>query len=422
MLVISHYTLEVKLEFAPDFFPHSAPGSLHVKAHLQVQNTGAEPASTLPLLFYRLHKVSNVTVNGGEARVASRLTGLEGLERHQVNAVGIELPEVLMPGASCTVGLEYGGVTAGAREVWPYMWDSVTRDYTLLRPDSIIWYPEAATPDKVSYHSAYIQPKRFDVTLHVPEGYTAAAPDLVTMKDGIARFRTAQPRERFDLAIAPFSRLESNGVSVYHLPSDAQWGSGVLAWVNAALNGLSDRLGPRSTGSLAIVQIPSGWGSQNTPNLILQEAGAPDNWHAAAEVMHEVSHYWTPGPSDWPKRFSDESLATFFQYILVGDVFGPEKAEAELASFQRAIDRRQGAAEAKFLDEHLSDGLHTAVWYSKGALALNSLRNQLGDERFWPLLQEYTMEQKATAKGFVELLKGRYPGPDTDAYVHHWFG
>lgn len=421
MLTITHYTLEVTLEFGPDFIPHTAPGSLRVKADLRVQNTGAEPASALSLLFYRLHNVSNVRVNGEGARATSRLSSLEGLERHHVNAVSIAFPEVLMPGASCTVCLDYAGVTAGAREVWPYMWDSVTRDYTLLRPD-IIWYPLAATPDQASYHATYWQPKHFDVTVRVPDGYTAAAPDLVTMGDGTARFRTAEPRERFDLAVAPFSRLESSGVSVYHLPGDAEWGSAVLTWVDAALRGLSDRLGSRRVGSLAIVQIPGGWGSQNAPNFILQEAGAPDNWRAAAAVMHEVSHFWTPEPSDWPKRFADEALASYFQYILVGDLFGPEKAEEQLSGFQRAVERSQGAAEARFLDEHVSERLHGAVWYAKGALALHRLRNQLGDERFWSLLREYTMEQQATAKGFVELLQRAYPGPETDAYVGHWFG
>lgn len=239
MLNVGHYALEVKLEFPPDFIPHSAPGSLRVTAHLQVQNTGVEPASALPLLFYRLHEVSDVSVDGKAAGVTSMLTGLVGLERHQVNASVIELPEALLPGASCTVRLEYGGVTAGAREVWQYMWDSVTRNYTLLRPD-IIWYPVAATPDQSSYHRANMHPKHFDITLHVPEGYTAAAPDPVAMKDGIARFRTTAPRARFDLAVAPFSRLESSGVSVYHLPDDAQWGTGALAWVTAAINGLAD--------------------------------------------------------------------------------------------------------------------------------------------------------------------------------------
>lgn len=421
MLNINHYTLDVTLEFQPDFFPHSAPGLLYVKALLQVENAGPEPAFALPLLFYRLHAVAGVSVDGKAARVTSQIVGLEGIERHHVNAVTLELPEALPPGASCRVSLEYGGVTAGAREVWPYIWDAVTRDYTLLRPE-ILWYPVAATPDKASGFQAYLHPKHFDVTVHVPPGYMAVAPDLVSISDGMARFRTAASRDRFDLAVAPFSRLESGGVTIYHLPDDARWGSSALGWVNAALKGLTDRLGPRSTGDLAIVQIPLGWGSQNTPHLILQEAASPEDWTAAAAVLHEVSHFWTPFPADAPRRFSDEALASFFQAVLVGDVFGPEKAHDEILRYQRSVERAQGARETRFLDERVADNLHGAVWYARGALALNTLRDQLGEGRFWSLLKEYTMAQKATTAGFVELLKRREPGPETDAFVRTWFG
>ncbi len=421
MLLISHYVLDVQLAFAPDFLPRSAPGTLSVSALLRVQNTDTAPASALSLLFYRLHSVSNVSVDGVGARAVSRLTGLAGLERHQVNAVVVEFPEPLKPGASCEVSLRYAGVTAGAREVWPYMWDSVTRDYTLLRPD-IIWYPVAATPDQASQQLAYWQPKHFDVTVHVPDGYMAAAPNLVAWENGVARFRTAVPRERFDLAVAPFSRLDGGGVSVYHLAENAPWGSSVITWANAAVRGLTDRLGPRSADNLAIVQIPMGWGSQSSPGFILQQAAAPDDWYAAAEVVHEVSHFWTPAPADWPKRFSDESLASFFQYVLVGDLFGPDRAAEQLAIFKRSVDRASGAHEGRFLDKHLGEGLHSAVWYSKGALALHSLRDQLGDEQFWGLLREYIAEPKATALGFVELLKRHSPGPESDAFVKAWFG
>jgi hypothetical protein len=249
-----------------------------------VENTGTAETSTLPLLFYRLHQVSGVRVNGQPAETASRITGLDGLERQHVNAVTVTLPAPLLPGTSCTVELAYSGVTAGAREVWQYMWDAVSRKYTLLRSD-ILSYPEAATPDLASLQRACLTPRHFDVTVHVPDGYTAVGPDPVALADGVARFCSAAPRWRFDLAVAPFVRLESGGVSVYHLPDHAAWGAAALDWVNAALSGLSERLGPRDAGSLAIVQIPTGWGSQNSPGLILQEAGAPDDWRAAAEVV-----------------------------------------------------------------------------------------------------------------------------------------
>lgn len=421
MLQVRHYALELELQFPPEFVPHSAPGSLWVKAQLQVENCGAEPIFSLPLLLYRLFEITSLTVDGEVSPLSSRLIGLAGLERHQVNAVTVQLPAPLGPGESCAVVLSYGGVIAGGREVWQYMWDTVSRDYTLLRPD-IIWYPEVAAPDLASLRQSSLTHKSFAVSVQVPEGYMAAAPGALTEEKGLSRFVTTTARERFDLAIAPFTRLRNGQAAVYHLPESEAWGASCLGWVAAAIEGLANRLGPRVTGELAIVQIPRGWGSQHTPNLILQEVGRTEGWQEAASLVHEVSHFWTPQPADWPRRFADESLASFLQYVLVGELFGPACAREQRARYEGSLQRIPSAAAARFLDTEINPALHSALWYAKGALALIALQEQLGDERFWSVLRVYTADRSASAAGFVALLRRNAPGPETEAYIALWFG
>ena len=100
MLRITRYALEVSLELPPAYLPLQAPGALHVVAEVQVENRGAEPVRELPLLFYRLYSVLSATVAGHPAHVVQRLSGLAGLDRHQVNAAVVRLPEPLAPGAA----------------------------------------------------------------------------------------------------------------------------------------------------------------------------------------------------------------------------------------------------------------------------------------------------------------------------------
>lgn len=420
MLLITHYDLEAKLEFAPESMPRSAPGTLHVAAALGVQNRSATSLDRLPLVFYRLHTVRNVQVDGRRALTKSNLTRVNGRENHHVNTVEVHLPEPLSPGNTCTVTLEYSGVTAGAREVYQYIHDSVRRDYTLLRPD-VTWYPVAALPDSTSLHDAYMQKKHFTVTVHVPEGYTAAAPEPAGNTGNVAVFKSTLPRERFDLAIAPFLRLNSRGITVYHLPGNEQWGKNVIEWTEASIDGLSERLGPRLISNLAIAEIPQGWGSQHSPNFILQEPGSHTGWPQAASVIHEITHFWTPVPSDWPRRFSDESLASFFQYLIVADIFGDCAANEQLTRFEQAVARAKGAKEAKFLDQGLPRHLHNSVWYAKGAVALKDLRNRIGEEAFWQLLREYTQTPEATTQQFVDMLQRRHTGEHISEYIRHWF-
>ncbi|MHB9144920.1 MAG: M1 family aminopeptidase [Symbiobacteriia bacterium] len=419
MLRVTQYDLKVRLDFEPDFLPPSAPGRLHVDADLRVENTGAEPVDTMGLCLYRLHTVADVRVDGRPAGVRSSLTGLNGLDRHHVNAVTIDLPRVLAKGDTCTVSLGYGGVTAGAREVWQYLWDSVSRDYTLLRPD-MLWYPLAAAPDVNSLRRADTELKHFRVDVDVPGGYTAIGPEPLGREGRRASFRTTAPRARFDLAVARFSHLTSGEVTIYHTPECEQWAERALQWVDMTRRELTYRLGGRPTGTLAIVQIPKGWGSQNTPGLILQEPGDPADWRSAAQILHEVSHFWTPAPGDWPNRFADESLASFLQYFLLGQVFDQATAE-QLADFERTVQSVPGATATSFLAENMPDECHGTVWYAKGALALQDLREQLGEEAFWAVLREYTAASQASVAGFVELLNHRHPGTETTAYLRRWF-
>lgn len=129
----------------------------------------------------------------------------------------MSLPAPVEPGGECEIALRYGGPTAGAREVWPCLWDQVGRAYTLLRPD-ILWYPVVGEPTRPDLVRAWEAPFPYDLSIVTPSGYTAVAAG--SRGDGC--FRSPSPRTRLDLAVAP--RLDADPLAVYHLPGYEAWG------------------------------------------------------------------------------------------------------------------------------------------------------------------------------------------------------
>ncbi|MFZ5817703.1 MAG: hypothetical protein ACOY93_20810 [Bacillota bacterium] len=417
MLRILHQELSVALELPPERSLPLAPGSLWVDATLHVRNDGPAPSPQLSLLLYRLYRVERVAAGGLSLVFTQSVTPVSGEERRHVNRVLVDLPSPLEPGESIALTLRYGGVTAGAREVWPYMWDQVGRAYTLLRPD-ILWYPVAGEPDRGNLLEQWRQPFTYSLAVDLPDGFTAVAAGP-TGEPG--RFRSPAPRDRLDLAVAPFTALRAGALAVYHLPGSGAWGRATLGWMESALTVMGRLLEPRPAGELAFVQIPEGWGGQYSPGLILQEAGSLDDWFTAAKVVHEVAHFWTPMPDRPLERFSDESLAQYFQVVILDQTHGAAAAEANLDRYRRALERSPEAAALGLLRMAERADLLELVSRCKGPLALHDLRIRLGEPDFWALLRAYTRAERSTVAAFVHLLQARHPGPETEEYLDRWF-
>lgn len=225
------YRLNVELDLPPENRPPMAPGGLTATAVMTLINDSPRGADRLPLLFYRLHDVGPVFVDGRPASVSSRLTSVSGEERRQVRALEVELSPPAEPGGHITVECRFAGIVAGAREVWPYIWDQVGREYTLLRPD-VLWYPLPVPPESGALYGAFAHAFTGELAVKTPAGHKAVAAGEES--EGETRFRWTAPRNRIDLAVAPFRSLSAQGVTVNHLTGCEAWGRDVLDWVSAA--------------------------------------------------------------------------------------------------------------------------------------------------------------------------------------------
>ena len=122
-------------------------------------------------------------------------------------------------------------------------------------------------------------------------------------------------------------------------------------------------------------------------------------------IAHELAHQWWGNLvtcADWTHFWLNEGITTFMVAAWKEHRWGRSAYDRELPILQS----RAGEAAAAGVDVPLTYSgpypslrLRRAITYSKGALFMDQLRRELGDEVFWHALQRYT---RAYAGGVVE--------------------
>ncbi|MHB1318077.1 MAG: M1 family aminopeptidase, partial [Anaerolineae bacterium] len=122
----------------------------------------------------------------------------------------------------------------------------------------------------------------------------------------------------------------------------------------------------------------------------------------------------------------DESLATYSVAVYLGDVFGPEAARSMIAYFRRESGGTGGGSTGiavSALDFSTWSDYRAPV-YHRGALFLDSLRSEMGDDAFYAFLSDYARTYRfgiATAADLTALAD-KHAGRPLDSVYQMWFG
>jgi hypothetical protein len=311
------YNLDVKIDFENQ--------KIVAACGMTVINTSAEESKIIPLLLYRLMKVSSIKDEKGKPLVyVQRVLSFEDEEKYQVNYIEVTPRKHLLKEDSCKLIIEYDGYLFGYTETgMGYVRDNIDPEFTILRSDCRA-YPELGYPSrKLNMLGGFAPSFNYEMKIQVPDSLVVVNGGLLINKEtkngkSVYTYRNTKLAWRMDIAIGKYKFLETPLLKIYYLEKDSAGAETVFRYAQRTLNLYSEWWGKiKESKTFSVIEIPSGYGSQADVTCILQSADAFNDSTQMRQLYHEVSHLWNVKSNDrYYSRWS-EGLATFIEFLTI---------------------------------------------------------------------------------------------------------
>lgn len=140
-------------------------------------------------------------------------------------------------------------------------------------------------------------------------------------------------------------------------------------------------------------------------------------------VVHELAHQWFGDDiavQQWRDIWLNEGFATFMEWRWA-ETHGGRSGAATLSSYYDNVGASSEFWKVTIADPGADRVFDPAV-YDRGAMALQALRNRVGDVAFWRIIRTWIREQKGgngSTEEFEEVA-GRVSGQDLGAFFTAW--
>ncbi|MFB6556841.1 M1 family metallopeptidase, partial [Streptomyces sp. NPDC056405] len=262
---------------------------------------------------------------------------------------------------------------------------------------SMTWFPGNNHPsDKAAY----------DFRITVPERYTAVANGQLRSKRTTGgrttyEWHSAEPMASYlaTATIGTFDVQESRtpqGLPIYVAvdPKEAAASRKPLSRLPEILAWAAELFGPYPFASAGAIvdHTPDrvDWGALETQTKPVY-AGAPDT----ATVVHETAHQWfgdSVSVRQWKDIWLNEGFATYAQWLW-SEHRGTTTAHDAFRKAYRAAPADDAFWKIKVSDPQRDTMFSDAV-YERGAMALQALRERIGDRAFFRLLPAWTARHR----------------------------
>jgi peptidase M1-like protein len=376
--------------------------TLSAEARIAIRNASDQTMASVPLLIYRLMDVESASDGAGHPlQFSQRVVKFSDEPSWQVNSVEVKLRAPLAPGRSATIRVKYAGPLLGYREVMQYVRDTISEDYSLIRPETMA-YPIVAPPTIAGWRRSFNNHFDYAIETEVPDGFVAVCSGKddgePQTKNGRTTYRCAgEPgSEQMAVAVAKFRVLDdpAGHLRVYAMPADADAGKTMIEEMRRALDFYRSTFGDlHRGGGLTLIEIPDGWGSYLLPAHIFQQASAFKDVKQVPELYHEVAHIWNAKPADRVARarFFDEAFAAYFESLAVRQFQGEDAYRAHMEA-DRQVFMRRATRDPRGRTTPIADYGKDEIGvfsYTKGAWALYVLHQVLGEEVFRRSISEF---------------------------------
>ena len=385
---VVHYAVSIAVDFQ----------TREIEGHSEI-TLRARTAGQQRLTFSATHlQIDSVRFNGTALQASATDSGLV-----------VDLPRPLSIGQRATLAFAYHGRPArGLVFNGPTVYASYfTCDWMVCQLDD---FGEKAA---------------IDLTLRVPQGMTAYGPGTLTRRsrlpDGAERqvWSEARPYSAYlyGFALGAFTRASAQAGAtelVYLSPdADAERLGTLFAPTGDMLAFLQDKAGvPFPHRRYVQVHTP-GSDAQEASNysVVGEKVVAPrlDDPQEDWALVHELAHQWWGNAvtcTDLSQFWLNEGITTFMVAAWKEHRWGRLAYERELASIRNRFDAvaaTGGDHPLTYSGPYPSLSARRAVQYSKGALFMDRLRQELGDGPFWAALKSYTRQHAGGVVNSLDL-------------------
>jgi aminopeptidase N len=410
-----HYTLALDLDIAG--------GSIR-EATATIDAVATQSLSAFNF-DYRGPQIDGITVDGAAARWSR-----DGGE------LTISPATPIPDGARFQTEIRYHGKPDGGDDRFTQgWWATGTSIFTVGEPSGAdVWYPVNGHPlDKATYTLIVTVPEPYDV---VANGHLAS----VAMTTGAGEnpstrtyiWENDEPTASYlvtfhagDLQIT--NDQGPDGITIIEaLPSDLpQHETRIIDKTPQILEFFEGLFGPYPFPSLGntVYEDTSFNAALETQGMISYDRSSVTE----ETVAHEISHQWygdSVSLERWQDIWLNEGFARYAQVLWAEHAHGKQAADAMLRRQMSALATASRTPDGKgvLIDDPGPDHLFTEVVYAGGALLLDDLRHQIGDDAFFRLLKEWAAQHRhgnANTEDFIALAE-EVSGQNLDAFFTDW--
>lgn len=284
-----NYKLDMKIDYESE--------KIFASCELSVLNPSSEPISQIPLILYRLMKVTSVEdEQGTDLSFAQQILAYEDWEKLQVNYIEISLINPIQQGEKKTIKIKYEGYLFGYSETGMlYLKDRVDEEITIIRPDCLA-YPQVGYPSWKINRASSLQSFDYLISITVPKSLVVANGGRLvgrTRKGEWATYyyRNSQPAWRIDIAIAEYSILEDKArrLRIFYFQEEDEEAQKVFEALKKAMDFSANWFGPwEDFQGFSIIEVPPGFGSQVDVTGIIQTKEAFKRENQLYELYQEI--------------------------------------------------------------------------------------------------------------------------------------
>ena len=398
---VQHY--DIDLEFTP--------AAYRISATTTVDAITTQDLSSFSLDLFGL-AVESVSVNGTEAPF-----------EHVDHKLTISPAEPLDEGELFVVSIVYEGrpqpIDDPAVHWQPLGWQYVTGDFYITDGEptgSMNWFPCNNHPsDKAT----------FTISVSVPAGLTAVAngllTDQITNDDGTEKFvwTIDDPMSSHNAFVAVGDLVtvrDDSGpapITNYFPPDSAEALSDTFAEMQDMMSWLVERLGPYPFPTYGVLVLNDTESlTDNQTISVFSPAYATREY-----ILHQLAHQWfgnSVTPARWEDMWLKEGLTSYMEFIYPYGIW-QESSRDEIISYIRGVNAPVG------IDV---DQLYGISVFWRGALTVDALRREVGDEAFFDILRAFLQQYAhsvATTDDFIavaESVGGRDLSELFDAWLY----